>query len=309
MRTSILLCALVTSGCASAPEIYELPDAYYVERQIPFEDAGDQIERGAPSVVVDGLNHYLFSLPTKLLLWNWRVLDHRIEPPDRALLERYLALNGLTSVKVRHNQYAPIDELRRLIQNREVGAGYRYTLGIVTWLQYTLLPERLLGGLPLVGGGDHFNPFSNTINVYSSDPAILLHEAGHAKDYLQHEYKGTSFIMPRFLPGIDLLQEAAASSDAIGFLYCVREYQKELDAYRSLIPAYTTYIAGYFQGGLAITLPVVLVGHVTGRMQARSRDRALSHEIEFLDEISRDDFLPPYCVHRPAEGEELNTLP
>jgi len=296
------------AACASAPEIYELPDPHYVEQQMTFEAAGPQIEQGRPIPPLDALNHYLLSLPTKVLLWNWRVLDHQLADGDRAILEHYLKLNRLTAVKVRHNAYAPIDELRRLIQNREVGAPYRYTLGLVTWLQYTLLPDRVLAGVPFIGGGDHFNPFSNTIHLYSSDLGVALHEAGHAKDYLQHESKGTSFIMPRLLPGIDLLQEANASADAIRYLYCVGNSAAELRAYRTLIPAYSTYIAGYFEGGLVVSLPLVLAGHVSGRLQARSRERALAREAEFPEEISRDDFLPDFCRamrNAPDEPPEL----
>jgi hypothetical protein len=243
---------------------------------------------------LDALNHYLLSLPTKLLLLDWHLLDHRLPAENARILRAYLELNQLRSVKIRHNQYAPIDELRRLIGNGSVGLGYRLTLGMVNWLRYTLLPDRLLAGVPLVGGGDHFNPYSNTINVYSSDLGVLLHEAGHAKDYVRHEMPGTSFALLRLLPGIDLLQEAAASRDAIRFLHCIRDTDAELDAYRTLIPAYSTYIAGYLQGGLVATLPIVGVGHLSGRFRSWQRARSIA---AISDEPHEDptDFLPPWC--------------
>jgi len=93
-------------------------------------------------------------------------------------------MNEMRSVKIRPNQYDPGGELLRLVRNGEVAAGYRYTLGILSWLRSTLLPDRLLAGLPVIGGGDHFNPFTHTVNVYSGESGVLLHEAGHAKDYL-----------------------------------------------------------------------------------------------------------------------------
>jgi len=300
------LASVLCAACATAPETYERTEAYYVQTQMSFGENVEQIEVGRPVPLLDGLNHYVLSLPVKLLLLNWHVLDHELAPEDRALLEYYFELNQLTSVKVRHNQYAPVDELRRLIANREVGAPYRYTLGLVSWLQYTLIPDRLFAGVPVIGGGDHFNPFSNTIHVYSSDLAILLHEAGHAKDYVRHESKGTGFVLPRLLPGIDLLQEAAASSDAIRFLYCIREGEREVAAYRSLIPAYSTYIAGYFQGGLAATLPVVAGGHVSAWFQARERAAALASDSPELED--RSDFLPDYCVSLAEARERQNTL-
>jgi hypothetical protein len=265
-------------------------------RQQPIEDGRPQIETGKPRPLIDGLSHYFLSLPTKLLLFNTRVIDHRFPEESELALQRYLEINELRSVKIRHNQYVPFRELHRLHRNKEVGAGYRYTLGLVTWLKYTLLPDRLLAGVPFIGGGDHFNPFTNTINVYSSDVAVLLHEAGHAKDYVQHEMRGTTFALARLIPGIDLMQEARASTDAIRFLQCVREPQQELRAYSTLIPAYSTYIAGYFEGGLVVTLPLVFTGHVTGRVQSRRREQAMTREAEIPRAFPRrTDFLPDYC--------------
>jgi hypothetical protein len=293
----VCLLALPLLGCASSPEVYRLADRYYLDQQIEFPDAGPQIEEGRPIGLLDGLNHHVLSLPAKVLLWNWDVLDHELPEENRLILEHYLELNGLRSVKVRHNQYSPGGEFRRLTQNSAVGVGYRYTLGILSWLRYTLLPDRLFAGFPLIGGGDHFNPFTNTINVYSSDITVLLHEAGHAKDYVQHEMKGTWFVLPRYLPGIDLLQEGRASNDAIRYLHCIRDSENELRAYRTLIPAYSTYVAGYFEGSLEMTMPILLAAHIGARVQANRREREILAVAEGgMHDFSTTDFLPSWCV-------------
>ena len=292
------------AACATSPEIYSPPDPHYVEKQMAYTGPGPQFERGRPNALVDGLNHYVFSVPTKLLLWNWQALDHKLPPENERLLRYYLVVNGLRAVKFRHNQYAPLQEFRRLRANSEVAWPYRYTLGLITWLHYTLFPDRLVAGLPIVGGGDHFNPFTNTVNVYSGDLGILLHEGGHAKDYLEHDSKGTSFALARLLPGVDLLQEARASTDAIRFLQCIRNRNQELRAYRTLIPAYSTYIAGYFEGGLAVYLPIVATGHVSGRLQARAREGAYeSPELDALG-MTREDYLPEFCRSLDAQDAE-----
>jgi hypothetical protein len=284
-----LAAAWLAAACASPPEIYVLPEQHYLDRQADFRDPGPQLERGRPLPPLDLLNHWLLSLPTKLLLLNWDLLDHRLEPEGELILRHYLELNGLRSVKVRHNDYAPIDEFRRLTRNTDVGWPYRYTLGMITWLRYTLFPDRLFAGVPIIGGGDHFNPFSNTIHVYSSDVAVLIHEAGHAKDYLEHDSRGTSFALARLVPFIDLLQEGRASADAIRYLQCIREPHRELHAYRTLIPAYSTYIAGYFEGGLIVFLPVVAAGHVSGRLQAWRREKEMDHPNPIAP------FMPAWC--------------
>jgi hypothetical protein len=287
---------LLLLSCASAPEIYHPTEPLYARDQIELADASPSIERGRPLPFLDGLNHYVLSLPVKLLLLNWRLQDHELPQRNERILERYLELNQLRSVKVRHNQWAPVDEWRRMWSNDQVGIGYRATLGMLTWLRYTLFPDRVFGGLPVpfVGGGDHFNPFSNTIHLFSSDLGVALHEGGHAKDYVRHRAKGTTFVLLRLLPGIDLWQEAVASQDAIQFLYCISEEDEEVRAYHTLIPAYSTYVAGYFSGGLVVTLPIVGAGHVIGRGQAYARRRDLIRERDAATPTRRD-FLPGFC--------------
>ena len=125
--------ALVGSACVNPGEPYWPTRAYSVERQIPLEDAGPWLEEGRRIGWLDGLNHYFFSLPTKALLWNWQVLDHRLPEDSATLLGRYVLMNGLETVKVRFNQYDPLGEFRRLRRNRNIGAGYRYSLGLFAW--------------------------------------------------------------------------------------------------------------------------------------------------------------------------------
>lgn len=308
-RVAGLACLLLISGagCSAGVGGYRLPSDEVVAAQYEIPEAGPQFERGQPNVVLDGLNHYVLSLPAKLMLWDWQVLDHELPPESEQLMRRYLETNRMRGVKVRHNQYAPLAEFGRLVANKEVGAGYRYTLGLVSWLRYTFLPDRLLAGLPIIGGGDHFNPFSNTVNVFSSDPGVLLHETGHAKDYLNARWKGTQMGLLRLVPFVDLWQEAVATDDAIGFLKCEREVEAEIDAYKVLFPAYATYISGYI--GAEAQLPLLLGGHVAGRLQASRRHRAVERAYVVDDgpyarEVLGSGFCapPPDAIDPPAES-------
>lgn len=305
LAVAAVLAACTALGCASAPEVYQPTEPHYVEDQIEFANASPQIEQGRDLLILDGLNHYVLSLPTKLLLLNWKLQDHEFPEHDRVILESYLAINQLTSVKVRVNQYAPIGEWQRMWSNTQVGFGYRATLGMLTWLRYTLFPDRVFGGLPIpfVGGGDHFNPYTNTIHLFSSDLGVVLHEAGHAKDYIRHRSRGTTFALARLVPGVDLFQEARASQDAIQYLYCRHQDEAEVRAYRTLIPAYSTYIAGYFSGGLVVTLPVVAAGHVSGRTQGAVRARDIESERDAPNALTRRDLLPAFCTPIDVECE------
>ncbi|HLC16800.1 MAG TPA: hypothetical protein VJL89_11315 [Thermodesulfovibrionia bacterium] len=127
---------------------------------------------------------------SKFFLWNWKVDNHNISYDTEEKLRQYLADNDLNNVKVRLNQYNPGDEWSRLHRNKAVSAGWRYTLGAITVLGYTLLPGRLFGG-------DNYNPFTNTISVYSDLKPVVIHEAGHAKDmatitYIQRHVCGNT---------------------------------------------------------------------------------------------------------------------
>jgi len=44
---------------------------------------------------------------------------------------------------------------------------------------------------------------------------------------VRHRAKGTSFVLLRLLPGIDLMQEATASQDALQYLYCISSVRQD----------------------------------------------------------------------------------
>ena len=279
----------VPLGCATPPGIYRPTEPAPESRTAPsLDDSLPQLERGRAFWPVDSLNKYLLSLPAKIVLLNWRIMDHELPPKSERLLVHYLDLNRLESVKIRYNQYAPIQEFKRLVRNSEVAPGYRYTVGLIAWLRYALLPDRLFGG-SLIAAGDHFNPYTNTINVYSSDPSVLIHETGHAKDFAQAEFKGT-YAVARLIPGVDVLQEAAATQDAIRYFYCVQDAEEELHAYRTLFPAYATYFGNYIPGGPALGFGAVVIGHAAGGIKAWNRSSAL------WSDTPPEFELPPWCT-------------
>ena len=91
--------------------------------------------------------------------------------------------DDLGGVKVRVGGGNIIDDIKRVATNKDL-----------------YLPEKALGTLTTLANSygaalnraDHFNPYSNTIQTYSGDPAVLAHELGHAADFnrFQRESKG-----------------------------------------------------------------------------------------------------------------------
>ncbi|MFO7870788.1 MAG: hypothetical protein R6V03_05080 [Kiritimatiellia bacterium] len=257
---------ILTTGCASVPYRYgkniETPNMY---RLPPGEP---QFERGRPHAFLDASDWiWPGSLLGKLLLWDIRVDCHEVSPHTEAALREYLEKNDIKSVKVRINQYTPRGEWHRTMRNTGMRCGWRYTLGFMSWLGYTIYPGRFFGG-------DNYNPYSNTINIYSDIPEVALHEGGHAKDFADCTWKGGYAALYAYVPFANLYHEAKATGDAIGYLIAEGKAQSRDEAYRILYPAYGTYVGGdiaewlpppYSQIGSAAG---AVVGHIVGRIKA-----------------------------------------
>ena len=266
----LVLAVALLSGCAATP--YQFSKDVEGADVLKLRKNEPQFERGRPNAFIDGLGHYVFSLPTKLILWNWKVENHHITPETEQALRDYLAANDLRDVKVRLNEYAPGGEWSRLVRNHQINGFWRYTLGVLTTTFYTILPGRVFGG-------DHYNPYTNTINVYSDHKSIVLHEGGHAKDFAEREYKGW-YAASRMIPLLPLYQEALATGETVGYHREEQAPKEEKDDYRVLYPAYGTYIAGEglniaswfgpisYPVILAVEAGVAIPGHIVGRIKA-----------------------------------------
>jgi hypothetical protein len=135
----ILVSMHLTLGCATVP--YKKGQDIEQVNTLKLMPQESQTERGRPIKLIDYPGHYVFSLPSKLLLLNWKIDNHDISRESEEMLQQYLVDNDLHQVKVRLNQYAPGAEWRRLFQNRSVGAGWRFTLGIISLVDYTIIPD------------------------------------------------------------------------------------------------------------------------------------------------------------------------
>lgn len=212
--------------------------------------------------VLDALGN-LLSLPKKLILLNSKVDSHSVSEKTEASLKKFLAAHpeAAKDVKVRINQWTPFGELKRLTQNKRVEWYFRVFPGIPVTL-WSSLTGRVLGG-------DHYNPYTNTIHLFSDDSAIALHEAGHAVDFSQNPSPGL-YAVGRVLVPIELSQEQTASDLAIQHLKEQKDREGELHAYSTLYPAFGTYGGG--QAGLPYGSYIGAgAGHILGFWQRRER--------------------------------------
>ncbi|MFO0924841.1 MAG: hypothetical protein U0905_20435 [Pirellulales bacterium] len=223
-----------------------------------------QIERGQPRPIIDGVG-WVFGIPSKIVLWNWKAENHHISPETEAIMAEYLAVNDLEEVKVRLNQYRPIDDWRRLTRNTSVAWPWRYTFGAVSVLGETVLPGRVFGG-------DHYNPYTATVHLYSDLPSVGLHESAHAKDFSRRTYPGT-YAFAYMIPGVPLWHERVATNDVLYYVDRQEDIRLKREAYHVLFPAYGTYVGGAFGNLVPVaSTPLyvgsVVAGHVAGRMTA-----------------------------------------
>ncbi len=249
-------CRTLTSQSINSARIFESPELVSDE---------PQIQHGKPRKIIDAAG-WVLGVPSKILLWDWRADNHHINVETEAAIADYLAENDLRTVRVRLNQYRPGEDWSRLIDNKSVGAPWRYKLGTLSVLGETLLPGRLVGG-------DHFNPYTNTIHLYSDIPAVARHEGGHAKDFARRKWKGT-YAASYLVPIVPLYHESVASRDVVAYLESHGDPEQQAEARRILYPAYGTYVgsaAGAVFPNYAnpCYYTAVLAGHAIGRYEAR----------------------------------------
>ena len=223
-----------------------------------------QIERGQPRPFVDGVG-WVCGIPSKIILWDPRVDNHNVSETTERAIAQYVEDQELTHTKVRINQYAPIDEWRRLNANRSVGWGWRYSLGALTWLEETVLPGRLFGS-------DHYNPYTDTISIYSDAPAIAIKEGSRARDVSSRRYPGT-YMAVNSLPLVSMWHDTVATEYAFEYL---REEHDELmeEGYHLLYPAYGAHLGSDLISFTTVpnTLGAVagaIPGHILGRYEAQ----------------------------------------
>ena len=233
------------------------------------------VERGKPNRIIDGIG-WTLGVPSKLILWDRRVENHHVSHATEAAVIEYLAENKMADAKVRINQYAPIQEWKRLYRNDRVGLGWRATFGTISLIGYTLIPGRLIGG-------DAYNPYTHSLYLYSDVPAIALHEGGHGKDFARRRWPGT-YAAVSLLPLASLYTEGRATRDALGYLASRRQYEDLAQACEILYPAYGTYVGSEFgglfwtEGGPLLSIAGAIPGHIAGRSAAR-HIRALAAEL------------------------------
>ena len=235
-----------------------------------------QIERGQPNCIIDSVGN-VASIPQKVILLNPNIDSHIVSSKTEQYLKDFIRDNPevMKDVKVRINQCSPIQELDRLAKNKHVSLLWRIFPGIPVTI-WSSLTGRILGG-------DNYNPYTNTISIYSNDPAVALHEACHAKDFMSRVtgLETDAYAVGRIFSPVALYQEFTASDEAIDYLKKKGDSKAEINSYSTLYPAFGTY------GGAYTGLPYgnvmgACVGHGVGFWKRYER-KLCADNIKFGD--------------------------
>ena len=256
MRSGVAtLCLLVVgSTCAFAGE-----PAPVLQYEPPV-----RVEHGSQRPVMDGLG-WLIGIPNKLLLWDRRADNHDVSQETVADAAQFLSENEVDGVLVRVNQYDPLGEWRRLMENDRVGIGWRATLGSAYTIGYSLLPGRLVGG-------DWYNPYTDTVHVYSDIPAIAMEQAAHAADTHDRSHPGF-YSATRLLPLVGLVHEARSKEAVFEYVDQHGTLEERVEARKVLHAQLGSEVGGQAavfaaQGDAIVKLGGAAIGHVVGRYQA-----------------------------------------
>ena len=230
------------------------------------QNSSPQIERGTKRPVIDGIG-WVVGIPSKIILWDRRIDNHNISPDTEAAIAHYVEDLDLTETKVRINQYAPIDEWRRLTANHTVGWGWRYSVGVLSWLDEAVFPGRVFGG-------DHYNAFTNTISIYSDAPSVAVKEGGRARDVRSRSRPGT-YAVVNSLPLVSMWHETVATGYAFEYLHNDLP-DAEREGYHLLYPAYGAHLGRNLASFTAIPNTIgaaigAIPGHIVGRYEGQRR--------------------------------------
>jgi len=258
----ILGCLLMT-GCQTihSSRSRDTPLSYQDEA------TGIMVQRGRPNTLLDGIG-WVAGTPTKLAIWDRRADNHDVSHETETALLRYMDTNSLNSSLVRINQYDPWGEWKRLTSNQQISPGWRYTAGVYSQLKYALLPGRIFGG-------DWYNPFTDTVHVYSDITPLVISRTAYAKDVHSRRYPGT-YAVTQAIPFIGMMHHTLAVADAQAYADQYGSQAEQEESHGVLYPDYGSswgsQIAGFVPFGAPIgRLAGAAVGHAANGVRSTSR--------------------------------------
>lgn len=292
-RTTIVLAAiaaLLVSGCATT----NTPASAIPER---LQLGVAKFEYGVAHKALDRAE-WIVGIPGRIFVYFGAKERSRVPSPETSdRIADYLEHNQLADTAIYVHHYDPVGQFRRLQANDRMSPVWRYSLGTMSVVSYTIMPCRVFGM-------NTYNPYTNSLQVNSDDAVAILEQAAQAKDVYSHAQPGT-YAAVTSLPFISLYPSRKAVVEVREYAKQDRDWELELAAYRDLYPSYasnvTTSIASPFVpvwwAKPVIGIAGSAVGSHVGRKEALRRAEEL-HGTEYaqlaqpLPSIAHDELLP-----------------
>lgn len=264
LRIPLLLAAGLV-GCAS--------DSYRYGQFRPISAAAPPlvVDRGEPHPHLDRMRDVV-QFPRKLFRFGRPDSRPTTDEVEQTVVT-YLEKNDLTDVAVEVGEYEPSRQWQRLRENQRVGPLWKYSVGSLTIVGYSLLPGRVFGI-------DCYNPFTDTLCINSRNPPKALFEAARAKALRSEQFVGSSVVLSS-LPVIRSVADIRQSSDVLSYLRAEEQWELETAAYPELyagIGKEAIGLAGWFipfDLGPGLGFGGRLLGNATGRVVANQRNQEI----------------------------------
>ncbi len=308
-KLCLLIAIVINSPCCKAFEIFTFGEDTYSGEAAEPEGFTVDIEHGVPKPIIDTVG-WVIGIPNKILLWDSRADNHDVSQETVEDAVDFLVQNQVEGVKVRVNQYDPLGEWGRLIHNERVGLGWRATVGSVYTLGYSVLPGRLFGR-------DWYNPYTDSVHVYSDIPSLAMEQAAQAKDVHERTHPGFYSAM-RLVPLAGIVHEARSKQSVFNHVDEHGTLEERMEARRVLHPQLGTEVAGQAlifapQGEAIIQLTGAAVGHLVGNYQANrisAYDDLLNKSpetstVNFVD-TQTEKLFPAPAVKDDSESKDYN---
>lgn len=240
--------------------------------------------------------------------WPYRAFTRKPRPESyapserqQALLMQYLAENDLDDVQVEFHYYSPRHRWRRLRENQGVAPGWKYTVGLLPLMGYTIFPGRVFGHTA-------YDPYSNCLQVNNNRAYESLEEAAEAKVSHRLKYPGTFWSTVGVLPIVNVYPELLASGDIVAYARDREDWRlekKALEGYyvdAALNASSIAFFDPSFVEGLLINLASGAVGeaaaitHIAYRQAERTR-AGLDEDEEDVESVYDTDEPPNEFSH------------
>jgi len=274
LLSMLLACLLLDasiSGCAATPYRYERLSS---DMHAAGKSDSVVIKHDSPGPFVQRLSD-VADIPRNHLPFRSRRTHHEISAETEQKITEYLEKNDLKDVYVCVNQYDPAGEWRRLRSNRTISPAWRYSLGIVEFARYALLPDPVFCS-------NNYNPYTNRLSINLDEPANILFEAAYAKDVYSQPRPGT-YVAITSLPVVSLVPTMRAINEVVSYAQSESDWETEQGAYRRLYPQIgrestpvAIFLLPVWWENALFGLAASGVGHLAGRYVESQRLRELA---------------------------------